>query len=158
MGMPLRISEATAAADLPQEVVPVVDDVLMSDVLHGQLADENDEFEGMAESYIIAIIVAEFGTWQHPFTGTLSSIAILGDSIEIEVRTQLDDAIKVLKGTDDTENDFNVTFGGIELHQGEEEPIVFKGPYHAGGCRLLDIDYTRTMCSLLLQLLRVNPT
>jgi len=158
MGMPVPIAEVAQAADLPQEAMPVTDNVLMSDTLHGRIADADDEAEELAKKYIIAILGAQFGTWQYPFTGSLSSIAVMKDSIEIEVRTQLDDAIKVLKGTDACEDESGVAFGRIELHQGEDDPIVFEGPYDVGGCRILDIDYRRAMCSLLLQLLRVNPT
>ena len=150
LGMPMALT----AVSEPQEVIPNIDEVLMSDVLHGQVPEFDDEAEALAENYVIVVFNVIYNNQLEPFTGTLTSIACLDNcSIEIESRVELESAMKVLKSTKRCVEQLTVSFDEIELHQGENELVRLEGPFDLGGCRILDVDYQRNMCSLLLQLL-----
>jgi len=139
------------------------DNVLMSDVLKGEVPEiEGDQVEQMAAKYIIAVVhvapqrlSATRGEGVFVMTGTLRSIMCDDATIEIEMNTDLNDAMSFVNSYAERNPDTALVVAGLDLHQGVNV-TEFKGRCDIVACRLLEIDYARTMTTLLLQLKRVT--
>lgn len=150
MGVPVDV-----AAEQPvEELIRVNNDrVLMSDTLKGNVPEiEGTELEEMAANYIMVVIERQLGADVTAVVGTLRSVMCDDESVELEVNTELDEALIFIRHSEQGGSDINMTVAGVELHPGEDDPIRFDRCYLVTGCRLMDIDYRRAMCTLLLQL------
>jgi hypothetical protein len=144
MGIPTDV----AAAEPVKLVEPKVDRILMSDSLQGNMPElEGGQVEEMAASFVIVTINVDFpGKGMLGFAGSLRSLMYDGKTVELETAVQLDDGLRFLE-------DPKGWLLQFVLHPGEDEPIKrFETPHSVEGCRLMDIDYRRGMCTLLLQL------
>lgn len=125
--------------------------VLMSDTLQGNVPElEAEGLEAMANNFIIAVVQYVVGEQTDPSVaaGTLRGIMTDGDTVELEAGVELDVGLTFLKDREQIK-------AGFELHPGADEEAVIKTfavAMTVTGVRLMDIDYRRGMCTLLLQL------
>lgn len=122
--------------------------VLMSDVLRGQVPEIEDEHpvDALRGKHIVVVAERIIGDKKEGMVGILRGV-MLGTDPEIEFRTEVKEALDILKAN-------SLSFTRFELHHGEETVVPIPGPFTVKAARIDEIDIVEQVCTLGLHLQR----
>lgn len=138
--------------------VPDNSRVLMSDVLRDALPREmSDDTQALALNYVMVVLGRVIDGMESPLVGTLEGFMAQGDTIEVEAKVELDEALLTMTGAPSANPRRNIHFVFVELHDGEKvSAFGGESQLELNGVRLGAIDYRRRMCVLMLNLRRAT--
>jgi hypothetical protein len=134
--------------------------LLMSDALKGIVPEEfetNDQVEAMASNTILCILHDTFG---QPIVGAIQDVGFQAEkfSVDIEVKTTLEDGMKLIQTAPWCIDRHDVKFEKIEFHVGEDVTTLDSNDgFHLVGVRVGLVDVKRRMCTVLLSLVSREP-
>ena len=121
--------------------------VLMSDVLKGQVPELEGEHpvdQMHAATQVILIAEKIVGGKTEGMVGILRGL-LLGQDPEIEFRTDLKEALFILKAN-------QLSFTKFEIHYGEDIVVPIPGPFVVKAARIDEISPADQLCTLGLHL------
>jgi hypothetical protein len=144
-----------------QEVVPLVDDVLMSDVLKGKVAGVEED-ERKAEALAARIIVASVelvlkDAGRLPLVGGVRGMKSTSKSLVLELRANLSDAYTVVELH---ARGLRIEVASVRTTQGEQVSDIYaeevRANYvvrrHVAAAWMCDVEHERDSCTLLIDI------
>ena len=127
------------------EIKPKTSNVLMSDVLQGQIADFDGEqfIDASSKQHVLVVAEKVIGPTRSGLVGILRGIHFDVEP-EIGIRLALTEALDIVEAS-------GLWFQKIELHHGERV-VPIGGPYIVKAARIEEISPADQLCTLSLHL------
>jgi hypothetical protein len=124
-----------------------VDQILMSDILKGQVPElDGEHIDELRNKHITIVAGKTIGTKTESMVGILRGIHV-GQEPEIEFRCEIKEALDIIEAS-------QLSFSGFALHHGEDRIVQIPGPFIVKAARIDEISPVDQLCTLGLHLMR----